>query len=108
MAKKTSDPFCVEKLEKLLTPDTTVYTSLRRVSASGMTRWYEVYVVDFSDTYRPIRRITGTMAFAYPNVFTYDDKHEAIKLGGCGFDGGHDLVYSLQHLLGVSLFKENL
>ena len=46
MATKAERQESIDTLETLLKPGTIVYTSLRHVSASGMTRWIDVFVSD--------------------------------------------------------------
>jgi hypothetical protein len=53
-----------------------VYTTLRSVSRSGMTRWLDVHVVSDNE----IVRLTYSVALALD--LSYDRKHEAIKMTG--------------------------
>lgn len=79
----------VKYLQELLREDDTVFTVLRSVSASGMTRTLDLYVMRDN---RP-RRITWHAARAMR--WTYDRKREAVKVGGCGMDMGFHAVYTL-------------
>lgn len=79
-----------EELRELLAPGDTVYCVLRHVSASGMTRWIDLYVIRDNQprwiSYRASRVI------GYP-VNTRN--HEGLEVGGCGMDMGFHVVYSL-------------
>lgn len=83
---------CAE-LRETLKPGTTVYTVLRHVSRSGMSRNIDVYVMEGNEP----RRITWSVAKAAD--LTYDRKAEAIKIGGCGIDMGFHIVYNLSRSL---------
>jgi hypothetical protein len=85
------------ELRETLKPGTTVYTVLRRVSRSGMSRDIDVYVIENGEP----RRITWTVAKAAD--LTYNRKAEAIKIGGCGMDMGFAIVYNLSR----SLYSHN-
>ena len=89
MATKAAQRESLEVLETLLKPGTTVYTTLRHVSASGMTRWLDVFVADGNT----IRNITGHVCDAAD--FTYCTRRHALKIGGCGMDMGFQVVYNL-------------
>ena len=83
----------VKKLRELLKPGDTVYTVLRHVSRSGMTRVIDLYV--FKDN-EPLR-----LSWSAAEVlgWGYDTKYEGVKVGGCGMDMGFHLVYSLSSAL---------
>ena len=84
----------IDTLETLLKPGTIVYTSLRHVSASGMTRWIDVFVADGGT----VRNITGHVCDAAD--MTYCTRRHSLKIGGGGMDMGFQVVY----LLGLSLW----
>ena len=79
-------------LRELCKPGCTVYTVLRKVSPSGMTRWIDLYVMQDNEP----RRITWSAAAV--GVGTYD-RDDSIKIGGCGMDMGFALVYNLGRAL---------
>jgi len=94
MAKKeTYREEALRELREILKPGDTVYTILRHVTKSGMTRYIDVFV--FRDN--------------KPRYLTYWAKevlgwggsknHEGVKVGGCGMDMGFHLVYSLSRYL---------
>ena len=77
-------------MRQYINPGDTIYTTYRHTSASGMSRWVDVYRVSAD---RKIIRITW--AVSEVTGYGYDRKHEAIKVGGCGFNAGHSVVYDL-------------
>lgn len=89
----------IEQLKEHMKPGDTIWTELKHVSRSGMTRYITVRLLK-PHTY------TGE---CYPYDWTYvasvalgwsfNDKHRAIKVGGCGMDMGFHLVYSLGQVL---------
>lgn len=83
----------IAELRATLTPGTTVYTVLRHVSRSGMSRDIDVYVMEGNEP----RRITWTVSKA--TDIRYDRKAEALKVGGCGMDMGFHVVYNLSRAL---------
>ena len=87
----------IETLRKLCPPGTTVYTVLRHVSASGMSRRIDCYVIEDN---KP-RWITGYVktALGMPR-----GKFDAATVTGCGMDMGFHLVYNLSRTLWHSNF----
>ncbi len=81
------------RLREELTPGDTLYTVLRHVSSSGMTRWIDVYKMTED----------GPEYLSWWAAKVVDSPvngtHEGIKRGGCGMDMGFDLVYSLSRSL---------
>lgn len=70
----------------------TVYTSIRSVSRSGMSRTMDLYVIRNGE----LRRITWHVAQAAG--FTLN-KRGHLKVSGCGMDMGFHVVYNLGHAL---------
>jgi hypothetical protein len=83
----------IAELRETLKPGTTVYTVLRHVSRSGMSRDIDVYAMEDNEP----RRITWSVAQA--TGIRYDRKAEALKVGGCGMDMGFHVVYNLSRAL---------
>ena len=79
----------IENLRGIISVGDRVYTILRHRSASGMTRWLDLYIIKNNEP----RRITWLAAAALG--YTYDFKREALKVGGCGMDMGFHVVYCL-------------
>lgn len=79
----------IEKLRGMLKPGDRLSTILRHVSASGMSRSISVIISDQDG----INDITWLVARALD--MRIDDKHQGIKIGGCGMDMGFEIVYQL-------------
>lgn len=79
-------------LKKTLKPRGTVYTSLRAVSRSGMSRRLRVYIVSKD---KRITDITYTAATLTGNSLRDGD----LVIGGCGMDMGFAVVYALGQAL---------
>ena len=73
----------------------TVYTVLRSVSASGMTRHISLKVAEGSNIYD----ITYLVANALGEKVSDRNGYNTIKVNGCGMDMGFHLVYSLSSVL---------
>lgn len=80
-------------LTKLVRRGTTVYTVLRHVSASGMSRRIDLYVIKKNE---PLR-ITWGVARLLGCRMARDN--EGLVVGGCGMDMGFHLVHSLSYAL---------
>lgn len=83
----------ITRLRALLTPGTTVYTVLRSVSRSGMTRGIDCYLLTQD---RP-QWLSRLVAKATDTPF--DERHDCLKVGGCGMDMGFAVVYELSSAL---------
>ena len=86
-------------IERLLTyyvkPGTKVYTILRHVSSSGMSRNISLVIADGED----IADITYYAAQALGDKLIESKGHRAIRVNGCGMDMGFNLVYNLSSVL---------
>ena len=77
----------------------TLIVKFEDMSKSGLTRWYNVYYVS---EHNEILRLSWSISEVYKehgNGNRYDQKREALKVKGCGFDGAHDIVYDLGRML---------
>lgn len=90
----------IARLREWMPEGSTVYTILRHVSASGMSRDISL-VVPWIDE-------NGKVGFIHPNYIVSDllgdrlvrkNGNDAIRVGGCGMDMGFHLVYTLSHVL---------
>jgi hypothetical protein len=79
------------RLLELLTPGATVYTILRWVSESGMSRRIDLYVIHDN---RPVW-ITGYVADLLGHTLT----DNGMRVSGCGMDMGFHTVYNLSRRL---------
>lgn len=83
-------------LLKFIKPGDTVYTILRHVSSSGMSRSIDIVIMRDGQPWvisYLVAQIAGERI---------DEKHGGIKVGGCGMDMGAHLVYGLSY----SLFRD--
>jgi hypothetical protein len=89
--KEEAKAEAIAYLRELLPPGSTASTILRHVAPSGMTRWISV-VVNMHD-------VTWAVARALGENYGGDQRHEGIKVGGCGMDMGFSLIYNLSATL---------
>lgn len=81
-------------LRAMINPGDTVYTVLRHVSTSGMTRIIGMFAMIDNQP----REITYQVAKATGDTIT-NKSHYGIKATGCGMDMGFHLVYNLGRVL---------
>jgi hypothetical protein len=79
------------RLRELVNPGDTVFTVLRHVSKSGMTRDIDLYVIKDGE---PM-----WLSALAAKVLGMSRKGDAIRIGGCGMDMGFRLVYNLSSVL---------
>jgi hypothetical protein len=86
-------------IERLLTyyikPGVKVYTILRHVSSSGMSRDISLAIGEGND----ITDITYYASHALGDKLIESKGHRAIRVSGCGMDMGFHLVYNLSSVL---------
>lgn len=92
-AKQSEQNQAIESLRETLKPGDTVYTILRSVSRSGMSRVIDLVSIKDGDTFH-----LGFLA-AKAMDDKYDREREGIKVGGCGMDMGFHIVYNLARTL---------
>ena len=73
----------------------TVYTSVKSVSSSGMSRTMSLYVVDGDR----IQNITYYVAQALEWPLVEKNGSRVLRVGGCGMDMGFHTVYTLARVL---------
>lgn len=90
-------------LRKVLKPGNTVYTVLRRVSRSGMSRNIDLYYMAKNE---PVW-ISSSVGHAIgsPQSRKNWDNSQGLTVSGCGMDMGYHLVYSLSRVLFPDGFK---
>ena len=95
MARKNAEERqeAAESLRALIAPGDTIYTILRHVSRSGMSRSISLYAIRDG---KP-RWLDGYAAKVTERAL--DRLHDGIKIGGCGMDMGFALVYNLSRAL---------
>lgn len=84
----------VEMLRQSVKPGDTLRTVLRHVSKSGMSRRIDVFkLTDKSEAVYLTHLIAVAIGYSVPA------KGEGLKIDGCGFDAGFEVVYSLGRTL---------
>jgi hypothetical protein len=83
----------IASLKEWLKPSTVVYTVLRSVSSSGISRTLDLYVV----LNHEMVRITWSTAKVLE--WTYDRRKEALRVNGCGMDMGYHAVHCLSRVI---------
>lgn len=86
-----------DQLREWIKPGDTLYTILRHVSASGMTRAVSIIRHDAEDGPHDVSYLA-----AKAMGDTIDNRHDGIKIQGAGMDMGFALVYNL----GRTLFRD--
>lgn len=84
-------------LREIVKPGDTLYTVLRHVSSSGMYRVIDVYKIDCVNGKAAKSWLSYHIARALG--YRYDEKREAVGVGGCGMDMGFSIVYSVSSVL---------
>ena len=89
-----------EQARRDMPPGATVYTILRNVSASGMTRAIDVYTIEPEDD-RTGRIVKRWHSYRVAAILGYpmSDRWDAVSVGGAGMDMGFHLIYSLSSRL---------
>lgn len=81
----------IEFLQANLKPGDKVYTKIESVARSGMSRVVSVYIVADNQ----IKDITYFVSC----VSSYSLTSKGLRVSGCGFDAGFDVVYHLGSIL---------
>ncbi len=98
MSKSQEKLEAIESLKEIIKPGDTVYTVLRSVSRSGMSRSIDLYIIDTDRDGKPYpHRISWQVAKACG--FGWDNNRDAVKVSGAGMDMGYHLVCTLGHVL---------
>jgi hypothetical protein len=85
---------CIAELKALVKPGSTVSTSLKNVSRSGMQRQISFYIVDPRDN-----EIINIDYYISIITDTKLSKSGALSVDGCGMDMGFSVVYNLGSIL---------
>lgn len=97
METKTAEKSYGYQLLKRLPQGTTLYTILRRVSRSGLTRFIDVRIIENNT---PIAIVVFELEDCAKTAEQAWHKWGAeYKVVGCGMDMGFDLVYRLGYLV---------
>ena len=81
------------RLREMVKPGDTLYTVLRHVSRSGMSRSISCIV------HTPEGPVDMSWAVARALGWSFDRRNDGVKVSGCGMDMGFHLVYSLSYTL---------
>lgn len=84
-------------LRKLIAgdPKPVIYTIMRHVSSSGMSRDISLVYIKNNEPYH----INYSASLALGDRLVSRNGHDAIRVNGCGMDMGFHLVYSLSSVL---------
>lgn len=80
-------------LRKLLKPGATVWTVLRHVSSSGMSRAIDMYAMHKNEP------VCISHLMAAVSSYNSHPQHSGIKVSGAGMDMGFHVVYSLGSIM---------
>lgn len=89
MSSKAEKAEAIARLQEILKPGDTVYTILRHVSRSGMSRSISLVKMGENGPH------TLDSYVCRAGLGTYDRNNSGVKVGGCGMDMGFHLVYNL-------------
>lgn len=98
-AKKAVRQEAIDRLRQWIKPGDTLYTQLKSVSRSGMSRVIQVVKLTHNDTTGEIQPIYLGYDIAQAMDWKYDREREGVKVGGCGMDMGFHLIHSLGYAL---------
>jgi len=96
---KSDQAEAIERLREWVKPGDTVYTVLRSVSRSGMSRSIDLYKFATDDQTGRLGKIGLSYNVALAGIGSWDAARECVKVGGSGMDMGFALVYDLGHVL---------
>jgi hypothetical protein len=87
----------IEYMNEYVKPGDTVYTMLRHVSSSGMSRTIRVFVMYVKDNKPHIYDVSHLVS----DIIGYklDKNRDGLKVEGCGMDMGFAVVHSLSYAM---------
>lgn len=85
----------IEKLREWFPKGSTVYTILRKVSASGMSRQISVVCLRIDGDKIVDLHPNWSVAKVLGRRLNKGGAHDALVIGGCGMDMGFEIAYSL-------------
>lgn len=83
----------IARLREMIKPGDTVWTVLRDVSRSGMSRNIDCYLLRDGDRTWLSRLVARAIGFSF------NEKRECLRVGGCGMDMGFHVVSTLSRVL---------
>lgn len=84
----------IYRLRETVKAGGTLRTVVRHVTASGTTRWIDVYAIEGGE----LVYLSHDVAKACRRKVN-NRNHEGVECGGCGMDMGFDLVYSVSRAM---------
>jgi hypothetical protein len=81
-------------LKKLVRKGDTVYTLVKSVSSSGMSRTMKVFIA-------PKKGVIKDITYHVAQALEYRESDKGMIVGGCGMDMGFSVVYQLTGALGI-------
>ncbi len=87
----------IARLREILKPGDTVYTVVRHVSSSGMSRVIDLYHFSIHDGKIQKSWLSGYASTALG--WNLDQKRGALRVSGCGMDMGFHVVSTLSRVL---------
>jgi hypothetical protein len=96
---KQSVQEAIDKLKVWIKPGDTVYTQLKSVSRSGMSRVIQVIKLQCREGAKEPDVLYLGYNVAQACEMKYDRDREGVKIGGCGMDMGFALVYDFSRTL---------
>ncbi len=97
-AKKAVRQEAIDRLKQWIKPGDTLFTQLKSVSRSGMSRVIQVVKITCGENGEPSLSYLG-YNIAQAMDWKYDTNHGGVKVGGCGMDMGFHLVHSLGYAM---------
>lgn len=105
----------IERLRSILPPGSTVYTILRHVARSGMSRRIDVYAIDTDADGKPwMRYLSGMVSHATGIRFAAKGGARedcGLVMNGCGYSQADEIVDAIERVIGLpanSLRREKL
>jgi hypothetical protein len=95
--KRDEEAEAIDSLRRWMPKGTRVYTILRHVSASGMSRDISIVVFPEGEKYPIHPNYSAAKAMGWQLVTR--NGSDAIRVGGCGMDMGFHLVHSISQKL---------
>lgn len=104
---KTEQAQAIESLREILKPGDTVYTILRSVSRSGMTRHISTVIPSTEERTRAVCPSVHDVTYLVARVLEYrmDRNDGGLVVSGAGMDMGFSVVYNIGRRLWPDGFK---
>ena len=96
--KQSEKEEAIKILRKYLPAGSEVYTILKHVSRSGMSRDISCVMTTESLTYKG-KQIINNLDYYISKALDWPLNDKGIRVGGCGMDMGFHLIYSLSRIL---------